>query len=102
MGGRAGRRKGGWVIKVAEEGWRIEEDEECEVTSRGDEKWRRVAMMTRGKGSGKRRWVESEVDGAGEFDGERGDVVHPCTAGFAFKEGGGVSREEERDEGRGR
>ena len=58
--------------------------------------------MTTGKGSGKRGRVENEVDGAGEFDGERGDVVHPCTASFAFKKRGGVSREEERDEGRGR
>ncbi len=82
--------------------WKIEEDEECEGTRRGDEKWRRVARRTRGMGSGKRGWVEGEVDGAGEFIGEWGDVVHPITAGFAFKKRGGVSREEERDEGRGR
>ncbi len=42
------------------------------------------------------------MDGAGEFNGERGDVVHPCTASFAFKKRGGVSRQEEGDEGRGR
>ena len=53
-------------------------------------------------GSSKRGWMEGEMDGAGEVNGERGDVVHPCTAGFTFKKRGGVSREEERDEGRGR
>ena len=44
--------------------------------------------------------MEGEMDGAGEFNGERGDVVHPCTASFAFKKGGGVSRQEKGDEGR--
>ena len=43
-----------------------------------------------------------EMDGAGEFNGERGDVVHPFTTGFAFKKRGGVSRQQEGDEGRGR
>jgi hypothetical protein len=38
------------------------------------------------------------VNVAGEFEGERGDVVHPGTVGFA--ERGGVSGEEERDERR--
>ncbi len=32
----------------------------------------------------------------------RGDVVHPCTTSFPFKKRGGVIRQEEGDEGRGR
>jgi len=56
----------------------------------------------RGTGSRERRWIEGEMDGAGEFNGKGGDVVHPCTASFAFKKRGGVSRQEEGDEGRGR
>jgi hypothetical protein len=35
------------------------------------------------------------------IEGERGNVVHPGGAGFAGEERGGVSGEEERDEGRG-
>jgi hypothetical protein len=34
--------------------------------------------------SSKRGWVEDEMDGTGEVDGERGDVVHPCTTGFTL------------------
>jgi hypothetical protein len=30
-----------------------------------------------------------EMDGAGEVNGGKGDVVHPCTAGFAFNQGEG-------------
>ena len=56
--------------------------------------------MKKRMGSRKRRWMEGEMDVAGEFNGERGDVVHPCTASFAFKKGGGVSRQEKGDKGR--
>ncbi len=42
--------------------------------------------MKKKMGSRKRRWMEDEMDSAGEFNGERGDVVHPCTSNFAVGE----------------
>ncbi len=40
--------------------------------------------MVKVMGSSKRGWTEGEMDGAGEVNGERGDVRHPFTVGFDF------------------
>ena len=66
-----------------------------------DETRQKTLKIKRRVVSRKRRWMESEMDRAGEFNGERGDVVHPCTASFAFKKREGVSRQEKGNEGRG-
>jgi hypothetical protein len=43
--------------------------------------------------SSKRGWMGDEMDGAGEINGGRGDVMHSCTAGFTFNQGEGQNVE---------